>query len=111
MRQQPELLDHRLPAGLDLVGPAVGGIALGQCDRDVGLGPRRGDPRVRQVLVHPGELARVGAARCLAPTEQHADRQAGGQGEDREQCGGHAGIVTHGTDRTLEPTPSAQGHL
>ena len=67
-------------------------------------GPRCGDPGVRELLVHPGELTRVGPRRLPAP-EQHADRQAGGQGEDREQCGGHAGIVTHGTDRTLEPTP------
>ena len=50
----------------------------------------------------PGQLLRVAR---LSTAEQHADRQAGGQGGEEEQCGGHAGIVTHGTDRTPDTTP------
>ena len=108
--QQPELLDHRLPAGLDLLGARHGGVTLGERHGHVGLGPRRGDAGVGELLVQLGHLAWVRAHRLAAP-HQHADPGADGQGEEDEQCGGHAGIVTQTTDRTPDHTPGSAHRL
>ena len=71
-------------------------VPLGQRDGDVGLGPRCGDPGVRELLVDPGELTRVGAASDAwrRPSSTPTPRPAARARID-EQCGGHAGIVTH----------------
>ncbi len=102
--QQPELLDHRLPAGLDLLGTGHGGVTLGQRHGDIGLGPRGGHPGIGELLVQLRELPRVRTRRLASP-KHHADADAERQGDEREQCGGHAGIVTQTTDRTPDHTP------
>ncbi len=111
--EEPELLDHRLPAGLDLLRTRHGRITLGERHGDIGLGPRGGHAGVGELLVQLGELARVDARR-LAATHQHADPAAGGEGEEDEQCGGHGGIVAQTTDRTPDHTPGTpanDGHI
>ncbi len=104
--QQPELLDHRLPTGLDLLRTRHGRVTLGERHGHVGPGPRRGDAGVGELLVQLRQLAWVRAHRLAAP-HQHTNPGADGQGEEDEECGGHEGIVTQTTDRTSDHTPGS----